>query len=97
LLLGVDVRTDVAVSGELTLRGRILRIAEIKAKVLAAHRAGIRRLVLPKQNLPDLEEVPAEVMQDMDVRAVSHVDEVLSLVLAADVPPRRDPEWVARP
>ncbi len=98
LLLGIEARTDVAVSGEITLRGRILRIGEVKAKVLAAHRAGIRRLVLPKQNLPDLEEVPAEVMAEIDVKAVSHVDEVLGFVLSQDVPPRRgDPQWVARP
>jgi ATP-dependent Lon protease len=80
LLLGIPTRPDVAVTGELTLRGRVLRIGETKAKILAAHRAGIRRVLLPKQNLPDLEEVPAEVLREIEITPVAHVDEVLKYV-----------------
>lgn len=81
LLLQVPTKPDVAVTGELTLRGRILRIGDVKAKVLAAHRAGVRRVLLPKQNLADLEDVPEEVFRELEVRPISHVDEVLAYVL----------------
>jgi ATP-dependent Lon protease len=81
LLLRTPVRTDVAVTGEITLRGSLLPVAGIKDKVLAAHRAGIRELVLPHRNEPDLEEVPAEIKHDMIVHLVSRLDDVLPLVL----------------
>lgn len=98
LLLDVPTHADVAVTGELTLRGRILRVGEVKAKILAAHRAGIRKIVLPKQNLPDLEEVPDEVLRELEIRAVSHIDEVLPLVLRAVPGPRHgEPELSASP
>jgi len=82
LLLEAPVKPDVAVAGELTLRGSILPISGIKAVVLAAHRAGMRSLVLPARNERDLEEVPAEVKQDLEIHLVHRVDEVLPLVLA---------------
>ncbi|MBK8994843.1 MAG: endopeptidase La [Myxococcales bacterium] len=89
LLLDTPVKPDVAMSGELTLRGRILPVSGIKAMVLAAHRAGMRSLVLPARNERDLEEVPDEVKQDLEVHLVSRVDEVLPLVLAS--PEERGP------
>jgi ATP-dependent Lon protease len=82
LLLGAPVRPDVAVAGELTLRGSVLPITGVKAKVLAAHRAGLREIVLPERNRPDLEEVPLEVREDLVVHLIHRVDEVLPLVLA---------------
>ncbi len=85
LLRQTPTRPDVAVTGELTLRGRILRVGEVKAKVLAAHRAGIRRIVLPQQNVPDLEEIPAEILSELDIKAVSHIDEVVPLVMDVSV------------
>jgi ATP-dependent Lon protease len=98
LLLGVPAYPDVAVSGELTLRGRILRIGEVKAKILAAHRAGIRKVLLPKQNIPDLDEVPDEVLAELDIRPVGHVDEVLRHVLQEVAGPRHgEPELSASP
>jgi ATP-dependent Lon protease len=98
LLLGIPARPDVAVTGELTLRGRILRVTDIKAKILAAHRAGIRKVLLPKQNMPDLEEVPKEVLAELEIRPVSHVDEVLGQILEASPGPvRGEPELQPSP
>ena len=84
LLTQVKIRPDVAMSGEITLRGNVLQVTGIKEKCLAAHRAGITRILLPKRNEPDLEEVPEEVRNDLEICLVSRVDEVLSLVAALD-------------
>ena len=81
LLLGAPVRPDVAVVGEITLRGKILPVSGVKSMVLAAHRARIREIVLPARNERDLDEVPEEVRRDIRVHLVSRVDEVLPLVL----------------
>jgi ATP-dependent Lon protease len=88
-LLDAPVKPYIAVAGELTLRGRILPVTGVKAMVLAAHRAGLRALVLPARNERDLEEVPEEVKHDLEVHLVHHVDEVLPLVLAT--PEERGP------
>ncbi len=80
LLTERKVRPDVAMSGEITLRGNVLKVGGIKEKCLAAHRAGVSRILLPKRNEPDLEEVPEEVLQDLEICLVSKVDEVLGLV-----------------
>ncbi len=82
LLLGVSARADVAMTGEMTLRGSILPVSGIKDKILAAHRAGIREVVLPARNERELEEVPDEVKHDLVVHLVSRIDEILPLVLA---------------
>jgi ATP-dependent Lon protease len=81
LLMGIPARAHVAVAGELTLRGAVLPIGEVKAKVLAAHRAGIRVLVLPERNRGDLEDVPPEMLQALDVHFVRSVEETLALAL----------------
>jgi ATP-dependent Lon protease len=81
LLLNTPVRPDVAVVGEITLRGKILPVTGVKSMVLAAHRARIREILLPHRNERDLEEVPDEVRRDIVVHLVSRVDEVLPLVL----------------
>jgi ATP-dependent Lon protease len=86
LLLAVPARSDVAVTGELTLRGNILPVSGIKDQVLAAHRAGIREIVIPKKNERDLEDVPDEVKADLRIHLVSRLDEVLPLVLAPGEP-----------
>src|SRR5690606_7929368 len=67
LLTNRPVRPDTAMTGECSLRGRVLPVGGIKAKVLAAHRAGIRRVVLPEQNRRDIDEVPADVRNEMEV------------------------------
>ena len=75
------VRKEVAMTGEITLRGRVLPVGGIKEKVLAAHRAGIRTVVLSKENEKDLEELPDNVREEMCFRFVSHADEVLAFAL----------------
>jgi ATP-dependent Lon protease len=98
LLLGVPARADVAVAGEITLRGTILPINGVKAKVLAAHRAGISDLVLPERNANHLEEVPREILEDIRVHLVRRVEEVLPLVLSeVPDPPARAGSSVAPP
>ncbi len=78
LLLGRPTRSDLAMTGEITLRGQVLPVGGLKEKVLAAHRAGIRRLILPSRNQNDLEEVPQEVMGDLEFRFVEQTVEALS-------------------
>ncbi|KAF8787450.1 Lon protease like protein [Argiope bruennichi] len=77
LFTGRIVRSDVAMTGEITLRGLILPVGGIKEKVLAAHRAGMRSVILPSRNEKDLAEVPQSVKNDMNIYLCSHVDEVL--------------------
>jgi ATP-dependent Lon protease len=76
-LMNKPVRADVAMSGEITLRGRVLPVGGIKEKVLAAHRAGIKLVILPKDNKRELEEVPIAIRKQMDFLLVEHMDEVL--------------------
>ena len=94
VLTGIRVRHDVAMTGEITLRGRILPIGGLKEKVLAAHRAGIKRVVAPARNAPDLEEVPAEVKREIEFVFVSHIDEVIEAALEEVPAPRRAPAAV---
>jgi len=82
VLTQLKVRPDVAMSGEITLRGNVLKVGGIKEKCLAAHRAGLSRILLPKRNEADLEEVPDEVRNELEICLVSRVDEVLALVAA---------------
>jgi ATP-dependent Lon protease len=77
----VPVRVDVAMTGEITLRGRVLPVGGIKEKVLAAYRAGIREVILPDENEKDLEEIPEEVRDKMRYHFVAHMDKVLSNAL----------------
>ncbi|MCJ7831176.1 MAG: endopeptidase La [Dehalococcoidia bacterium] len=75
------VRKDVAMTGEITLRGKVLPVGAIRDKVLAAHRAGIKRIILPKENEPDLEELAPDVRQEIEFILAEHVDEVLNAAL----------------
>jgi ATP-dependent Lon protease len=84
LLTGIRVRHDVAMTGEITLRGRVLGIGGLKEKVLAAHRAGIKRVIVPERNRSDLEEVPSEVQRELDFVFVSHMNEVIDAALESD-------------
>ncbi len=86
-LTGRRVRRDVAMTGEITLRGRVLPVGGIKEKVLAAHRAGLAAVVLPRRNLRDLEDVPADVLEALRVIPVATMDEVLAATLDSDSGP----------
>jgi ATP-dependent Lon protease len=74
-------RSDLAMTGEITLRGRVLEIGGVKEKIIAAHRAGIKQVILPKDNRKDLEDVPASVRRDLDFHYASYLDDVLKLAL----------------
>ncbi|CAH0532926.1 Lon protease [Vibrio stylophorae] len=80
-LTGNPVRADVAMTGEITLRGEVLPIGGLKEKLLAAHRGGIKTVLIPKENERDLEEIPDNVIADLDVRPVRWIDEVLAVAL----------------
>jgi ATP-dependent Lon protease len=86
LLTGIRVRHDVAMTGEITLRGRVLPIGGLKEKVLAAHRAGIKRVIVPERNRSDLDEVPEDVKREIEFVFVSQMSQVISAAL--EEPPR---------
>jgi ATP-dependent Lon protease len=92
LLLHCPVRKDVAMTGEITLRGNVLPVGGIKEKLLAAHRAGIRSILLPARNERDLEELPKDVRDELTVHLIKRVDEVLPLVLEPPVTPAPQPQ-----
>jgi ATP-dependent Lon protease len=83
-LLGIPVRNDVAMTGEISLRGRVLPIGGLREKLLAARRGGIKRVIIPADNEKDLQEVPDEVLKDLELVFVEHVDEVLPQALDAN-------------
>jgi ATP-dependent Lon protease len=85
-LMKIPVRRDVAMTGEITLRGKVLPIGGLKEKVLAAHRAGVKNIVLPKDNEKDLADIPKNVLDTLDLHTVSTMDEVLKLALAGPLP-----------
>ncbi|MCR5561943.1 MAG: endopeptidase La [Desulfovibrio sp.] len=82
-LLGIPVRNDVAMTGEISLRGRVLPIGGLREKLLAARRSGIRKVIVPHDNEKDLKEVPNEILKDLRIVFVDHVDEVLPEALQA--------------
>ena len=82
-LTGVSVRPDIAMTGEVTLRGRVLAIGGLKEKLLAALRGGIKTVLIPEENEKDLAEIPDNVKQGLDIIPVSHVDQVLEQALTA--------------
>jgi len=89
-LTGIPVRRDVAMTGEVTLRGRVLPIGGLKEKLLAALRGGIKTVLIPAENEKDLAEIPASVTDGLEILAVSHVDEVLAHAMTE---PMRPIEW----
>ena len=85
VLTGRPVRSDVAMTGEITLRGRVLPIGGLKEKVLAAHRAGIKTIILPKDNAKDIEEIPENISRRLKFIHAEEMDEVLEAALAGEV------------
>jgi ATP-dependent Lon protease len=86
LLTGIPVTKKVAMSGEITLKGKVLSVGGIKEKLLAAHREGIRIAILPSDNRPDLKDMPKNVKDDMTIHFVENMDEVLKLALVRELP-----------
>jgi ATP-dependent Lon protease len=85
-LSGRRVRRDVAMTGEITLRGRVLPIGGVKEKLLAAHRAGIKVFILPEKNKRDLIDIPKEVLDTIEIKTVDNVDQVLKIALQPGQP-----------
>ena len=85
-LTRVPTRTDVAMTGEITLRGKVLPIGGVKEKVLAAHRAGIKTIIMPKDNEKDLADIPKAVLDTLNMYLVGHMDEVLKIAMAGPMP-----------
>ena len=81
VLTGIEVRKEVAMTGEITLRGRVLPIGGLKEKLLAALRAGIKRVIIPDQNVKDLADISDEVKNALEILPVSRMDEVLEIAL----------------
>ena len=82
VLTKIPARRTVSMTGEITLRGRVLEIGGVKEKVIAAHRAGIKTVILPKNNKKDLEDIPKAVQEDLEFHFVEHIDEVLKVALS---------------
>ena len=85
-LLKVPVRKDLAMTGEITLRGRVLPIGGLKEKVLAAHRGLIKEVLIPKENAKDIKEIPGKILKDIELILVEHMDDVLKKALLVDDP-----------
>jgi ATP-dependent Lon protease len=81
MLTGVPVRRDIAMTGEITLRGRVLPIGGLKEKLLAALRGGIKKVLIPEDNVKDLTEIPSSVKNGLEIVPVSRMDEVLAHAL----------------
>lgn len=82
VLANVPVKSDVAMTGEITLRGQVLQIGGLKEKLLAAHRGGIKTVIIPEENVPDLKEIPDNVKAVLDIKPVKWIDEVLDVALS---------------
>ena len=91
VLTGIPVRADVAMTGEITRRGQVLPIGGLKEKLLAAHRGGIRIVIIPDENARDLKEIPDNIKRDLDIRPVKWMDDVMKIAL------ERMPEPVVEP
>jgi ATP-dependent Lon protease len=87
-LLKIPVRSDLAMTGEITLRGRVLPIGGLKEKILAAHRGGMKTVLIPKENEKDLKEIPWRILKALEILLVEHMDEVLRKALVLDDPDR---------
>jgi ATP-dependent Lon protease len=87
VLAGIPVRRDVAMTGEITLRGRVLPIGGLKEKLLAALRGGIKRVIIPEENAKDLAEIPDNVKNALEIIPVARMDEVLAIALTRKLEP----------
>ena len=90
-ITGIPVRRDVAMTGEVTLTGQVLPIGGLKEKLLAAHRAGIKEVLIPKENEKDLVDMPKKIIDDIKITPVDHADQVLKVALTKEL---KSTEWV---
>ena len=88
-LTGIPVKADVAMTGEITLRGEVLPIGGLKEKLLAAHRGGVKTVIIPEENERDLVDIPKNIKQNLDIKPVRWIDEVLELALTHLPEPRK--------
>ncbi|HBD10702.1 MAG TPA: endopeptidase La, partial [Porticoccaceae bacterium] len=95
VLTKIPVRADVAMTGEITLRGEVLKIGGLKEKLLAAHRGGIRKVIIPKENERDLKEIPDNIKADLQIHPVKWIDEVLQIALERMPVPLTDEQYMA--
>lgn len=96
VLTGIPVKSEVAMTGEITLRGQVLPIGGLKEKLLAAHRGGIKTVIIPGENERDLKEIPDNIKQDLEIKPVKWIDEVLALALEAVPKPISDEEFLSK-
>ena len=90
-ITNIPVRKDLAMTGEVTLTGQVLQIGGLKEKLLAAHRAGIKQVLIPKENEKDLVDMPKKIMDDIKITPVEHADQVIKIALTKELKPT---EWV---
>ena len=90
-ITGIPVNKDVAMTGEVTLRGNVLQIGGLKEKLLAAHRAGIKEVLIPKENEKDLVDMPKKIIDDIKITPVEYADQVIKIALIKELKPT---EWV---
>ena len=93
VLTGIPVKADVAMTGEITLRGQVLKIGGLKEKLLAAHRGGIRTVIIPHDNASDLKEIPDNIKADLKICPVKWLDEVLDIALQESPTPLSEEEF----
>jgi ATP-dependent Lon protease len=96
-LAHIPVRADVAMTGEITLRGAVLPIGGLKEKLLAAHRGGIKIVIIPQENVKDLKEIPDNIKENLDIRPVSWIDQVLEIALSELPKPLPEPVVTVKP
>jgi ATP-dependent Lon protease len=96
VMTGIPVRSDVAMTGEITLRGQVLRIGGLKEKLLAAHRGGIKTVIIPEENEPDLKEIPDNIKADLTIKPVKWIDEVLQIALERMPEPLSDEVYLGK-
>tara|TARA_B100000902_G_C27078205_1_gene797537 strand:- start:389 stop:913 length:525 start_codon:yes stop_codon:yes gene_type:complete len=90
-ITNIPIRRDVAMTGEVTLTGQVLPIGGLKEKLLAAHRAGIKEVLIPKENEKDLIDMPKKIIDDIKITSVEYADQVIKLALTKELKPT---EWV---
>ena len=90
-ITNIPVRRDIAMTGEVTLTGQVLPIGGLKEKLLAAHRAGIKEVIIPKENEKDLVDMPKKIIDDIKITPVDHADQVLKVALTKEL---KKTEWV---